>query len=527
MPFTKILATNLDSPVVESLNSVASVNTTAVSATTTAIASFNQANTATTTANTANTIAAEATSLATAAFSQANSAFTLASSGGADTFARETANAAFTQASNILTVTSVQIANSTYDVLDDTAANTSGTSYLVINGSGFTSNCIVIVGATNATSTTFANSKQLRANVTAQNAASYPLYVTDLSTGATAIKVNGLTFSSFPAWNTSATLTSVNSNTPFTGTLSAPSDSTVTYSNTTIMPTNTTLLSNGYYFGNVSVGSATNFTFDAKATDLEFQDVFRTFTLPVVTTMVPTFSQVLDTGYRYGQTENTSSMSFPGTPGGGTPTAASFALLFEWAYNSNTTVPSQSAPSGGVGQWGSWTSTTQSQATLQGCRLTAYYRRMTSADTGNIVFNTSASNKRMQMYIFREQNGLTNWVINPNSPASSGPFNTLTMQATASTPTNQTLALNTWTKPYVAFANFCTNDAAVVGNSPGISGTAAHITTDHSFDGIRQKSRLWVVNTTTTTPSSTTVSMADAGVQGMCSGAILIDPTPI
>ncbi len=527
MPFTKILATNLDSPVVESLNSVASVNTTAVSATTTAIASFNQANTATTTANTANTIAAEATSLATAAFSQANSAFTLASSGGADTFARETANAAFTQASNILTVTSVQIANSTYDVLDDTAANTSGTSYLVINGSGFTSNCIVIVGTTNATSTTFANSKQLRAAVTAQNAASYPLYVTDSSTGATAIKVNGLTFSSFPAWNTSAILTSVNSNTPFTGTLSAPSDSAVTYSNTTIMPTNTTLLSNGYYFGNISVGSATNFTFDAKATDLQFQDVFRTFTLPVVTTRVPTFSAVNSTGYTYGDTYNNSATSYPGTPGGGTPTAASFALVFEWAYNNDTTVPSVSAPSGGVGQWGGWTSSTASQATSQGCRLTAYYRRMTSADTGQINFNTSATNKRIQIYIFREQNGLTNWVINPNAPASGGPFNTLTNQATSGTPTTQTLALNTWTKPYVAFANFCTNDAAVLGNNPSVSGTAAHISNDHSFDGYRQKSRLWVVNTTTTTPSSTTVSMGDSGVQGMCSGAILIDPTPI
>jgi hypothetical protein len=195
--------------------------------------------------------------------------------------AGEAANAAIANIVS-LAISSVQIANSSYAVLDDTAANTSGTSYLVVNGSGFNSNCIVIVGATNASSTTFANSKQLRAAVAAQNAASYPVYVTDTATGATAIKVNGLTFSSFPVWGTATALANVSSNTVFSTLLSANSDSSVIYSNTTILPTGTTLLSNGYFYGNISVGAATTYSFDIRATDNENQDSDKTFSLSAI-----------------------------------------------------------------------------------------------------------------------------------------------------------------------------------------------------------------------------------------------------
>ena len=188
-----------------------------------------------------------------------------------------------------LAITSVQIANSSYAVLDDTAANTSGTTYLVVNGSGFTSDCIVIVGNTNASSTTFANSKQLRAAVAAQNAASYPVYVTDIATGATATKINGLTFSSFPVWGTATALANVLSNTVFSTLLSANSDSSIIYSNTTILPTGTALLSNGYFYGNISIGAATTYSFDVKATDAELQDQTRTFSLSALN-VPPTYT---------------------------------------------------------------------------------------------------------------------------------------------------------------------------------------------------------------------------------------------
>ena len=197
--------------------------------------------------------------------------------------AAEAANAAVANIVS-LAISSVQIADSSYNVIDDTAANTGG-GYLVINGTGFTNQCVVIVGTTNATSTTFANTKQLRAQVPGLAAATYPLYVVDSVTGATAIKVNGLTYSSFPAWSTGSTLSNQAANTSFAVNLSATSDSSVTYANTTALPAGTTLAANGLFSGTVTIGAQTTYSFDVKATDTENQDTSRTFSLTV--TVIP------------------------------------------------------------------------------------------------------------------------------------------------------------------------------------------------------------------------------------------------
>ncbi len=196
--------------------------------------------------------------------------------------AAEAANAAVANIVS-LAISSVQIADSSYNVLDDTAANTGG-GYLVINGTGFTNQCVVIVGTTNATSTTFANTKQLRAQVPALSAATYPVYVVDSVTGATAIKVNGLTYSSFPAWSTGSSLSNQVANTAFAVSLSASADSSITYSNTSALPAGTTLAANGYFSGTVSIGAQTTYSFDVKATDAENQDATRTFSLTVTVT---------------------------------------------------------------------------------------------------------------------------------------------------------------------------------------------------------------------------------------------------
>jgi alpha-tubulin suppressor-like RCC1 family protein len=199
--------------------------------------------------------------------------------------AAEAANAAVANIVS-LAISSVQIADSSYNVLDDTAANTGG-GYLVINGTGFTNQSVVIVGTTNATSTTFANTKQLRAQVPALSAATYPVYVVDNVTGATAIKVNGLTYSPFPAWSTGSSLSNQLANTSFSVSLSANSDSSITYSNTTALPAGTTLAANGYFSGTVSIGAQTTYSFDVKATDVENQDVTRTFSLTVTVGPAP------------------------------------------------------------------------------------------------------------------------------------------------------------------------------------------------------------------------------------------------
>jgi alpha-tubulin suppressor-like RCC1 family protein len=217
-------------------------------------------------ADNANTVATIATSVAAAAFASANT------------------NAAILANSASPLITTIQIADASYNVLDDTAANTTG-GFVVITGSGFTSNSTVVFGTTAAPAVSFVSSTVLRAQTPALTAASYPVYVVN-SNGGTAIRVNGLTTSSFPAWSTGASLSNQNSGTSFGVNLSASSDSNITYANTSALPAGTTLAANGFFSGTVSIGSQTTYTFDVKATDAENQDASRTFSL-TITVLVP------------------------------------------------------------------------------------------------------------------------------------------------------------------------------------------------------------------------------------------------
>ncbi len=145
--------------------------------------------------------------------------------------------------------------------------------------------------------------------VALRTAASYPLYVVDSVTGATAIKVNGVTYSPFPAWSTDASLANTTTNTAFSVSLSANSDSNIIYANTTALPAGTTLAANGLFSGTVSVGSATTYSFDVRATDVENQDASRTFSLTV---LVPPARRLWRTGRNlYGQlgSNNTNDIS--------------------------------------------------------------------------------------------------------------------------------------------------------------------------------------------------------------------------
>jgi alpha-tubulin suppressor-like RCC1 family protein len=165
-----------------------------------------------------------------------------------------------------------------YTALDDTAMNTAG-GYIVVTGSDFQSGATVIVDTVTATSTTFVDSTTLRALVPAKTAGTYNVFVVNPD-GGTAIRVNGLTYSDFPAFTGSASI-SAGANTSFNVSISAPSDSTITYSNTSALPAGTTLLANGYFYGNVTVGVETVYSFTVKATDVELQDTSRTYSLTV------------------------------------------------------------------------------------------------------------------------------------------------------------------------------------------------------------------------------------------------------
>ena len=187
----------------------------------------------------------------------------------------------------------ISITDSSYNVLDDTAANTTG-AFLRITGTNFQSGAIVMVGSSNtAISTTFVDSSTLRAEIPAIAAGTYPVYVVNTN-GGTAIRINGLTTSPFPAWSTGATLTGQESGVLFAISLSANSDSAITYSNTTALPAGTTLAANGLFSGTSSPASTTTFSFDVKATDAENQDASRTFS---VTVTVPPQTRLYAWGY--------------------------------------------------------------------------------------------------------------------------------------------------------------------------------------------------------------------------------------
>jgi len=177
-------------------------------------------------------------------------------------------------------LTSVAICDSSYNVLDDTAANTGG-GFIQVTGTNFTSNSVVVIGTTTATSTTYVNNTTLRAQVQSFAAATYPVYVIDTFDGSTAIRINGITFSNTPIWGTGTTLTGQNSATSFAISLSATSDSSITYSNTTVLPSGTTLLANGYFYGTSNPVSTTTYNFVVKATDTENQDASKSFSITI------------------------------------------------------------------------------------------------------------------------------------------------------------------------------------------------------------------------------------------------------
>jgi hypothetical protein len=176
-------------------------------------------------------------------------------------------------------IETVQITDSSYNVLDDTAANTGSTgvgTYIVITGSGFDTSSIVIVGNTNTTltytqanSTTYVSSTQLRALIPPKPTGFYNLYVQN-GDGATAVRINGIQYSDFPVWPNfgSLILKPKLLNYPFNYNFSSsPTSNTLIYSvaNGSTIPANTTLLANGYYYGIPNtVGSSTNMYIDVK-----------------------------------------------------------------------------------------------------------------------------------------------------------------------------------------------------------------------------------------------------------------------
>jgi hypothetical protein len=180
-------------------------------------------------------------------------------------------------------ITNIQVSDSSYTALDDTAVNISG-GYIIITGSGFSSGCQVVVGTLVATSVSFINSTTVRAQVPAQAAGTYTVYVTN-SDGGVAIKVNGLNYSSTPTWTTTSPLSGGVKNTPVSIQLLATSNSTVTYAlqSGSTLPTGLSLTSGGLLSGTVSgITVDTTYNFTVVATDSELQDTPQALQITII-----------------------------------------------------------------------------------------------------------------------------------------------------------------------------------------------------------------------------------------------------
>ena len=176
-------------------------------------------------------------------------------------------------------ITQIQITNSGGTVLDDTAISLNG-GYIKITGTGFAAGAQVIVNNTPASSTTFTSTTVLNAQVGAQVAGTYVVYVVNAD-GGVAIAVNGLTYSSEPSWVTGSSLSGIVS-VPISIQLSATAATIYSLAAGSTLPANLTLSSSGLLSGTVTgITSETVYSFTVNAIDAELQDSPRTFSITI------------------------------------------------------------------------------------------------------------------------------------------------------------------------------------------------------------------------------------------------------
>lgn len=178
-------------------------------------------------------------------------------------------------------ITSVQVANSSYVVKDDTAINIGG-GFIVITGSGFQSNCSVIVDSNLACSVAFVSATEVRAQLPAKPAGTYNVYLLN-GDGGTAIRVNALQYSNTPIWVTESPLTSVQEDTSVSVQLSATGANSYALQSGSTLPTGLTLSANGLISGtvNTNVSVATTYNFTVEAIDTENQETPKAFAITI------------------------------------------------------------------------------------------------------------------------------------------------------------------------------------------------------------------------------------------------------
>lgn len=176
-------------------------------------------------------------------------------------------------------VTQILVCDQTYTVLDDTAVSLTG-GYIKIVGTGFKSGATVTVNRQQATSVTFVDSTELRAQLPAEAAGTYIIYVVNTD-GSVALRVNGVTFSSLPTWTTASSLADGDSGSLISLQLLAADAATYALAAGSTLPLGLTLSSSGLLSGTVEVADETLYNFTVVATDAELQDSPRSFSINI------------------------------------------------------------------------------------------------------------------------------------------------------------------------------------------------------------------------------------------------------
>lgn len=178
-------------------------------------------------------------------------------------------------------ITSVQVTNSNYTVLDDTAVNTAG-GYIKITGSRFSTGAQVYINdSVLATSISYVSSTILNVQVPATVAGSYSVTVVNTN-GTYCVKPLGITFSPLTVtWVTNSTLTPFQTGTPISLQLTATGAAQYQLQSGSSLPSGLTLSSSGLLSGTVNVGGDTTYNFTIEALDSEYQEASRTFSLKI------------------------------------------------------------------------------------------------------------------------------------------------------------------------------------------------------------------------------------------------------
>ena len=166
---------------------------------------------------------------------------------------------------------------------DDTAADPAGNQLITLIGSGFNVGAQVFIDGTIVSVVSVLSSTQLTFISPAKAPGSYELRVVNTD-GGLATSVNNIQYSGVPVWTTpSGSLANVYEGGSVTSTLSATSDTPITYSLTSgTLPTGVTLTGNTISGTTGTVIGDTTYNFTIDAIDGELQNTSRNFNIGVL-----------------------------------------------------------------------------------------------------------------------------------------------------------------------------------------------------------------------------------------------------